>query len=78
MAKITEQPQTVTLDQILEMVERLPLEQQATLVHVIEKRRQEASRAALIESVQESKAEFERGEYKSATVAEIMRAALEP
>jgi hypothetical protein len=76
MAKIADQPQTVTLDQVLEMAERLPLEQQGTLKRVLEKRLSEQNRNEIIARVEEAEADYERGDVIRGDAKTIMEALL--
>jgi hypothetical protein len=76
MAKIAEQPQTVTLDQVLEMAERLPIEQQDTLKRVLEKRLSEQNRNEIIARVEEAEADYERGDVIRGDAKTIMEALL--
>ena len=76
MAKIAEQPQTVTLDQVLEMAERLPLEQQDTLKRVLEKRLSEQNRNEIIARVEEAEADYGRGDVIRGDAKTIMEALL--
>ena len=76
MAKIAEQSQTVTLDQVLEMAERLPLEQQDTLKRVLEKRLSEQNRNEIIARVEEAEADYERGDVIRGDAKTIMEALL--
>jgi hypothetical protein len=76
MAKIAEQPQTVTLDQVLEMAERLPIEQQDTLKRVLEKRLSEQNRNEIIARVEEAEADYERGDVIRGDAETIMQALL--
>jgi hypothetical protein len=72
MAKIAEQPQTVTLDQVLEMASKLPAEQQDRLAFLLERHRIEDRREEILQGAIKARAAFERGELKPQTVAEIM------
>jgi hypothetical protein len=76
MAKIADQPQTVTLDQVLEMAECLPLEQQGTLKRVLEKRLSEQNRNEIIARVEEAEADYERGDVIRGDAKTIMEALL--
>jgi hypothetical protein len=76
MAKIAEQPQTVTLDQVLEMAERLPIEHQDTLKRVLEKRLSEQNRNEIIARVEEAEADYDRGDVIRGDAKTIMEALL--
>ena len=72
MAKIAEQPQPVTLDQVLEMASKLPADQQDRLAFLLERHRIEDRREEILQGAIEARAAFESGELKPQTVAEIM------
>jgi hypothetical protein len=65
-------PQSVTLDQVLDLAELLPPEQRMTLAEILRKRDLETRRDALIESIQEARDLLARGELKRMTVDELM------
>ncbi|NJK43304.1 MAG: hypothetical protein HC933_02740 [Pleurocapsa sp. SU_196_0] len=65
-------PQSVTLDQVLDLAELLPPEQRMTLAEILRKRDLDIRRNALIESIQEARDLFARGELKRMTVDELM------
>ena len=66
--------QTVTLDEALDFVERLPRENWKTLVDIIRKREIELRRDEIVQNLIEGRAEYARGELKPMTVAEAMKA----
>ena len=70
-------PQTVTLDQVLDLAELLPPEQRVTLADILKKRNLETRRAELVESVLEARQQYANGELEPMSVAELLRK-LEP
>lgn len=64
---------SVTFQEALEVVESLPDYQQENLIEIIRKRRLERRREALLENIKEAQAEYERGECRTGTVADLMR-----
>lgn len=69
--------QTVTLDEALDFVERLPRENWQTFADIVHKRDLEMRRTEFLEGYKESLQELERGEFKTGTVADLMKEALE-
>ncbi len=65
--------QTVTLDEALDFVERLPRENWSTLVDIIRKREIELRRDEIIQNANEARAAYARCELKAMTVAEFMK-----
>ena len=66
-------PQTVTLDQVLDLAELLPPEQRMTLADILKKRNLETRRAELIESVLEARRQYANGELEPMSVAELLK-----
>jgi hypothetical protein len=64
--------QTVTLDEALQVVERLPRENWQTLVSIIQKREIELRRDEIALNIEMSRAEFANGQLKAMSVAELM------
>ena len=64
--------QTVTLDEALDFVERLPRENWQTLVSIIQKRDLELRRDEIARNIEFSRAEFAQGNLKAMSVAELM------
>lgn len=64
---------TITFQQVLEIIESLPDEQQESLIDILRHRLIEYRREKLAESVKEAKAEYNRGEIKSGTVDDLMK-----
>ncbi len=64
--------QTVTLDEALDFVERLPRENWQTLVSIIQKRDLELRRDEIARNIEFSRAEFAQGKLKAMSVAELM------
>ena len=63
---------TITLDQALDAVMRLPLEQQDMLIEIWYKRRIEARRQEIARDAQDSLAAFRAGQYKPQPVTKII------
>jgi hypothetical protein len=60
--------------EVLEFIEHFNIEQQETLLEIVQHRLRERKREALIERVTASRAEFERGEVIRGNAADIMKA----
>ena len=63
----------LTFQEALEIVESLPEYQQEDLIEIIRRRRLERRRESLVESINESKAEYERGEFTHGSAEDLMR-----
>ena len=61
-----------SFQQALEMVERLPEEQQQDLLEIIRNRQRERRRDALAASVAQAREELARGEARRGTVDELL------
>lgn len=59
--------------EILEEADRLPLEDQETLIEVLQKRTRDHRRTELARDIQEAQKEFEEGTCRPATADELMR-----
>ena len=66
----------VRFGEILEEADRLPLEDQETLIEVLQRRMRDRRRAELAKDIQEAQTEFQKGSCRPATVDELMRAIL--
>ena len=64
--------QTVTFGSVLEDADQLTLDEQETLVEVLQRRTAEMRRQQVIDDVHDAEAEFRRGECKRTTVADLM------
>ena len=62
-----------TFDQVLEAVEQLPDDQQASLVDVVRRRLAERGRQRVIADAQEARVEYEAGKLRPMPVDELMR-----
>ena len=58
--------------QVLEMVEGLPEEQQQDLVEIVRNRQRERRREALAAAVEQARRELTRGEVRRGTVDDLM------
>ncbi len=67
------QPQPVSFQTALDIVESLPVAQQEDLVEIIRRRRIEARREELASSLLEARQELDRGEARRGTVEDLMR-----
>ena len=63
----------VTFDQLLDAVEKLPLDAQAELVEVVRLRLAEQGRQRVVHEVQESRQEYRNGQCKQGNVDDVMR-----
>lgn len=63
----------VTLADILEAAEQLPLEERENLVDILQKRLQEQKRADLIKDIREAQQEFAEGKCQPVTPEELMK-----
>lgn len=64
---------TITFQQILEVIESLPDEQQESLIDILKHRLIEYRREKLAESIKEARAEYNRGEVKYGTLDDLMK-----
>lgn len=62
----------LTLEQALQVVEALELEEQVTLVNIISKRLNEQRRSELLEEVAEARQDYQQGNVKRGSVADLM------
>ena len=63
----------VRFGEILEEADRLPLEDQETLIEVLQRRMRDRRRAELAKDIQEAQKEFQEGRCRPATADELMR-----
>lgn len=63
----------VRFGEILEEADRLPLEDQETLIEVLQRRMRDRRRAELAKDIQEALKEFQEGSCRPATADELMR-----
>jgi hypothetical protein len=66
--------QTVSLDEALDVIERLPRENWQTLIDIVNKRDHELRREQIAQNILESRAEYQRGELKPMNLEEAMKA----
>lgn len=69
-------PVTTAFGEVLEVVSNLPLDEQEMLINILQNRLVELRRNELKSDVQKSRRDFAKGNYKAATVDEIMREVL--
>jgi hypothetical protein len=62
----------LSFGEILEVVNRLPLDEQESLIDVIHRRIIEQRRNGLVKAIQEAKKEFEQGKCQIVTPDDIM------
>ena len=62
-----------TFDQVLEEADALSLEEQESLVSILQRRLREQRRAELVRTVKEARKEFKAGRVRPASPHEIMR-----
>ena len=65
-----------TFGQVLESAESLPLEEQESLVSILQRRVAEQRRAELVEAVREARREFKAGGCRVASAKAIVRGLL--
>ena len=66
-----------SFNDVLQVVERLSLEEQEDLIDIVRHRVAEVNRQRLIDRVKEADEEYKAGKYSPATAEEIMREILE-
>ncbi len=64
--------QTMTFQDVLEMVETLPDSLQDELIEIIRRRRLERRQMGLADSIAEARAEYDRGEVRRGTVDDLI------
>lgn len=62
----------ITFADILEAADRLPLQDQEDLIHILENRLREQKRATVIRDVREAQQEFEAGNCQPTTPEQLM------
>ncbi len=70
MSRIT---QSLSFQDLIDVVESLPLDDQSMLVDIINKRIIEMPRAELVVEVRDARKAFSRGEVKRGTVKDLMK-----
>lgn len=65
--------QSLSFQDLIEAVESLPLDDQSTLVDIINKRIIEKRRTNLVVEVKEAREAFRRGEVKRGSVEDLMK-----
>ena len=63
----------VSFGEILEEADRLPMEDQQTLIEVLQRRMRDRRRAELARDIQEAQKEFQDGVCRAASPDELMR-----
>lgn len=63
----------VAFQEVLDIVESLPIEQRETIIEIVNHRLIEERRNLLAKSIQEAKEEFARGEIRKGTVDDLMK-----
>ena len=61
-----------TFDEVLEAIEHLPPDEQADLVEIVRRRLAERGRRRVIDDVQAAKSEFENGDARPTSLADLM------
>ena len=64
---------TGKFNEVLATVEKLPVEDQATLVEVVNKRIAAARRQEMVREISEARTEHRRGKTKRGSAADVMR-----
>ena len=65
--------QNLTFQEVLDIVESLPEDQQESLIDILRHRLIEHRRDALAKNIREARQEYARGEVKKGTVDDLMR-----
>ena len=65
--------ETVTFDEVLEIIESFPDEQREAILEIARRRLAEERRGRLAQTIQEARAEYDRGETRRGTVDDLMR-----
>jgi len=65
--------QSMSFQDLIDAVETMPLDDQAMLVNLINKRIQEKRRSDLLAEVQEARDAFRRGEVKRGSFEDLMK-----
>lgn len=65
--------QTITFQEVLDIVEALPEHQQENLIDIIRRRLIERRREVISENIKRAREEYERGEVSRGTVADVMK-----
>ncbi len=65
--------QTVTFQEVLDIIESLPEYQQEDLIEIVRRRLIEYRREVLAKNIQEAREEYVRGEVKKGTVDDLMK-----
>ena len=73
MNLISGSAQSMSFQDLIDAVETMPLDDQAMLVNLINKRIQEKRRAELLAGVQEARDAFSRGEVKRGSFEDLMK-----
>jgi hypothetical protein len=62
-----------TFNEVLASIEKLPADDQATLVEVVNKRLAAARRAQMVREIKEARADLRSGKVKRGSAADLMR-----
>lgn len=62
----------VTFDEVLDMIDSLPLEQRESLIEIVRNRLIEERRDRLAKSIKKARKEYERGDASRGTVDDLM------
>jgi len=60
-------------DEVVDAVDRLSLDEKETLSKLLKRRVRDEERKRFVEEVEESRRDYERGDFKVVTVEELMR-----
>ena len=64
---------TGTFNEALALVERLPADDQAALVEVVNKRLASARRAQMVQEIKDARSDHRRGKVKRGSAVDVMR-----
>ncbi len=66
-------PLFVSFGEVLDATDKLSLDEQHTLIQILQRRMRERRRALIAKNIQAAKKEFQQGDCQPATPREIMR-----
>lgn len=62
-----------TFDEVLDAIERLPIDEQADLLKVVQRRLAEHARQRIVADIKQARSEFRNGEAQPTSVEDLMR-----
>ncbi len=64
---------TISFGEVLDATDKLSLDEQHTLIEILQRRMRERRRAIIAKNIQAARKEFQQGECQPATPREIMK-----